>query len=85
MLWLSLVLNNRITKAKIVREIEETNLKYINGSRKISKKISIVNNGNGKYSNVKNEIERQKALYSSPDFQSNSPFEPPILKNDRRD
>ena len=76
---------NRITKTKIVREIDETNTKNINGSRKMSKKIKTENNRNGKYSNVKNEVERQKALYSSPDFQSNSPFESPIFMNDRRD
>ena len=76
---------NKITKTKIVREIDETNSKNINGSRKMSKKIKTENNRNGKYSNVKNEVERQKALYSSPDFQSNSPFESPIFMNDRRD
>ena len=76
---------NRITKTKIVREIDETNSKSMNGSRKMSKKIKTENNRNGNYTNVKNEVERQKALYSSPDFQSNSPFESPIIMNDRRD
>lgn len=76
---------NKITKTKIVREIDEKSSKSINGSRKMSKKVKTENNRNGKYSNVKNEVERQKALYSSPDFQSNSPFESPIFMNDRRD
>ena len=36
-----------------------------------------------KYSNFQNELEKQRALYSSPDFQSGSPFQSPLFLDNR--
>ena len=51
---------------------------------KVSKQIKKENKRVSKYSNIKNEAERQKALYSSPDFKSGSPYESPIFMNDKK-
>ena len=76
---------NLITKRKIVREIEEKSSKNENKNRKMSKKIKEENKKVSNLSRVHNEIERQKELYSSPDLQSNSPYESsPNYTNDRK-
>ena len=78
------------SKKKTVREIgiNETQNKNIKQSKNnISSKnsqVSIKNKPNesyywvSKYSKTKNESEKQKALYSSPDFQGTSSYDSPI-------
>ena len=51
---------------------------------KVSKDIKKENKRVSKNSNIKNEAERQKALYSSPDFKSGSPYESPLFLNDKK-
>ena len=85
---------NHVFKKKTVREIgiNETQNKNIKQSKNnISSKnsqVSIKNKPNesyywvSKYSKTKNESEKQKALYSSPDFQGTSSYDSPIyIKN----
>ena len=80
---------NRVIKTKTVREINtlETNNRSIQSSRN-SKGIMQDNQPRekyfrvSKYSRTKNEAEKQKALYSSPDFQGTSPYESPIYMKD---
>ena len=55
-----------------------------NHTIKVSKDIKKENKRVSKYSNIKNEAERQKALYSSPDFRSGSPYESPLFINDKK-
>jgi len=75
---------NRITKTKIVREIEEPNPRK-NHITKVSKQIKKETNRISTKSNYKNEAEKQRALYLSPDFKGGSPLTSPLFKNDRRD
>ena len=75
---------NRIIKTKIVKEIDEPISKR-NQVTKISKQAKNESIRFSKNSNFKNESDKQRTLYSSPDFKSISPSVSPILKNDRRD
>ena len=80
---------NRIITTKTVREVDsignqtknliDTKDSYIS---KISKGAKQENPSRvSKYTNDRNEIEKQKALYSSPDFQSGSPINSPVYMN----
>ena len=87
-------MGNRVVTTKTVREIdaEDDKNKIFNQSKKsyTSKnflgskhdKPSIKHQIISKYTNSKSEVEKQRALYSSPDFQSGSPYDSPIDLND---
>ena len=55
-----------------------------NHAVKVSKDIKKDSKRVSKYSSIKNEAERQKALYSSPDFKSGSPYESPLFANEKK-
>ena len=65
---------NHITKTKIVRESNESQVRKNN-----IKQTKKENNRSSKYSSLKKEEEKQKALYLSPDIKSGSLFESPLF------
>ena len=82
---------NRVVTTKTIREIDsvgnkmknvvETKKSYTSKTSQVSKpeKPKRIT----KYTNAKNEVEKQRALYSSPDFQSGSPYDsPPVYISD---
>ena len=83
---------NRVIKTKTVREIgtiEKRTKKFVEPKNSISNNSQAYNQdrSNKKYYRVSkysriNEAEKQKALYSSPDFQGESPYGSPIYMND---
>ena len=83
---------NRVIKTKTVREIgtiEKRTKKFVEPKNSISSNSQAYNQdrSNKKYYRVSkysriNEAEKQKALYSSPDFQGESPYGSPIYMND---
>ena len=83
---------NRVIKTKTVREIgtiEKRTKKFVEPKNSISNNSQAYNQdrSNKKYYRVSkysriNEAEKQKALYSSPDFQGGSPYGSPIFMND---
>ena len=87
-------MGNRVVTTKTVRELDnvENKNKNFNQSKKsyTSKnsqgskkdKTSVKHHRVSKYTNAKNEVEKQRALYSSPDFQSGSPYDSPLYLND---
>ena len=75
---------NRITKTKIVKEIEEP-VSRRNIAIKISKHTKNESYRVSQNSNFKNEAEKQRALCSSPDFKGVSQSISPISRDDRRD
>ena len=87
-------MGNRVVTTKTVRELDSVDDKNKNFNQ--SKKSFTSKNSQGskqdkpsvknrrvlKYTNAKNEVEKQRALYSSPDFQSGSPYDSPLCLND---
>ena len=83
---------NRIVTTKTVRELDSIgnpkkqiiDIKNSYGSKasQVSKQEKI--GRIPKYTNAKNEVEKQRALYSSPDFQSGSPYNSPVYVNDMK-
>ena len=83
---------NRVIKTKTVREIgtiEKRTKKFVEPKTTISSNSQAYNQdrSNKKYYRVSkysriNEAEKQRALYSSPDFQGESPYGSPIYMND---
>ena len=73
-------------KSKTIQKSED-GASNRNHTIKISKQIKNGKNSNrlSKNSNFKNEAERQKAIYLSPDLQSGSPFPSPLFKDKRKD
>ena len=72
---------SRVTKTKIVKELNNSSSKKKQNTTTLSKK-SKENKKSTKYKNWKNEAEKQKYLYKSPDYKSGSPFESPLFIND---
>ena len=80
---------NRIITTKTVRELDyignqTTNLIDTKNSyvSKISQASKQENSSKvSKYTNSKKEIEKKKAIYSSPDFQRGSPYNSPVYMN----
>ena len=70
---------NLVTKTKTVQKSDDRSSNR-NHVVKVSKQIK-----NEKDNNFKNEAERQRAIYSSPDFQSGSPFLSPLFMDSRKD
>ena len=87
-------MGNRVVTTKTVRELDnaENRNKNLNKSKKSytskTSEASKKDKKGGKYrritkyTNAKNELEKQRALYSSPDFQSGSPMDSPLYLND---
>ena len=87
-------MGNRVVTTKTVRELDniENKNKNFNQSKKSytskTSQASKKDKKNGKYrritkyTNAKTELEKQRALYSSPDFQSGSPYDSPLHLND---
>ena len=87
-------MGNRVVTTKTVRELDSVDDKnknfnqskksYTSKNRQSSKldKPSVKHRKVSKYTNSKNEVEKQRALYSSPDFQSGSPYDSPLCLND---
>ena len=87
-------MGNRVVTTKTVRELDnaENRNKNLNQSKKSytskTSQASKKDKKGGKYrritkyTNAKNELEKQRALYSSPDFQSGSPMDSPLYLND---
>ena len=84
---------NRVVTTKTVREIDslgnkikstvETKKSYTSKTSQASKPEKQVRIT--KYTNAKNEVEKQRALYSSPDFQSGSQYDtPPVYMNNMK-
>ena len=71
-------LGNRVITTKTIREIGS----YGQPKKNISKNARGKVNRIKKYSNKKNEVQKQRELYTSPDFQSGSPYESPVYIND---
>ena len=71
---------NRVVKTKTVREIGIIDTRRSLPSKR-SNNPSQKHYNESKYSKI-NEIDRQKALYSSPDYQNNSPYGSPIYNKD---
>ena len=71
---------NRVVKTKTVREIGIIDTRRSVQSKR-SNNTSQKHYNKSKYSKI-NEIERQKALYSSPDYQNSSPYGSPIYNKD---
>ena len=71
---------NRVVKTKTVREIGIIDTRRSLQSKR-SNNTSTKHYNESKYSKI-NEIERQKALYSSPDYQNSSPYGSPIYNKD---
>ena len=70
---------NKITKTKIIREIDDISPKNSNSDIKMTKNKK--DNKTKKFSKIQNEVERQKAIYKSPDFQNISSDESPLYSN----
>ena len=85
-------MGNRVVTTKTIRELDNMENKNKNFNQKSytskNSQISKQDKKSGKYrrvskyTNAKNEVEKQRALYSSPDFQSGSPYDSPIYMND---
>ena len=80
-------MGNQVVTTKTVREIDSLNNKnknYNNSKKSYASKASQGSKQDKPHRNlnIKNEIEKQRALYSSPDFQSGSPYDSPIYMND---
>ena len=76
-------LGNRVITTKTIREIGSYNNKNAGQPKKnLSKNSRGKLNRIKKYSNKINEVQKQRELYSSPDFQSGSPYDSPIYIND---
>ena len=82
---------NRVVTTKTIREIDSVGNKMKNvveAKKSYTSKTSQVSKPEKpkritKYTNAKNEVEKQRALYSSPDFQSGSPYDsPPVYISD---
>ena len=71
---------NRVVKTKTVREIGIIDTRRSVQSKRSNNTSQKLYN-KSKYSKI-NEIERQKALYSSPDYQNSSPYGSPIYNKD---
>ena len=86
-------MGNRVVTTKTVREIDTMDNKNKNFNNSKKSYVSKTSQGSkqdkprrpSKYLNAKNEAEKQRALYSSPDFQSGSPYDSPIYMNDYDD
>ena len=76
-------LGNRVITTKTIREIDSyKNKNFDQQIKKFPKKSREKINKISKYINTRNEVQKQRELYSSPDFQSGSPYDSPIFIND---
>ena len=80
-------MGNQVVTTKTVREIDSLdnkNKNFNNSKKSYATKASQGSKQDKAHRNlnIKNEIEKQRALYSSPDFQSGSPYDSPIYMND---
>ena len=73
---------NRVVKTKTIREIGIIDTRRSLPSKR-SNNPSQKHYNESKYSRI-NEIDRQKALYSSPDYQNSSPYGSPIYSKDNK-
>ena len=72
-------LGNHLTKAKIVRELNESNT--IKNNATLKKQNKKESNRSSKYTSSKNETDRQKSLYLSPDIKNGSSYDSPLFNN----
>ena len=72
-------LGNHLTKTKIVRELNESNT--IKNNATLKKQNKKESNRSSKYTSSKNETDRQKSLYLSPDIKNGSSYDSPLFNN----